>query len=101
MGKKGSDAGPMARPYFVVCSWCGKGARMARANAVTCSNRCKLCLHRYRRETGFAPEHPQGDLTAAEAIDLLIVELFRRERRRIETAAIGEVRVSPRARKAK
>jgi hypothetical protein len=69
------------------CVWCGREFKAARFGALTDSNKCRLRLHYYRRETGFAPDEPPGDITAHAALDLLILTLIRRERERRERAA--------------
>lgn len=84
MGFKGEKQGPNRKSYFIVCSWCGRGHRQARPGGLTCSPKCKLRMFRFKSFTGFDPEHPPGDLTTHQAIDVLIQELVRRERVRIE-----------------
>lgn len=70
------------------CVWCAAAFKCNQSRTATCSNKCRLRLHRYRAETGFNPEKPPGKITAAAALDLLIVTLIRRERdRRLEAAA--------------
>lgn len=66
-----------------VCRWCGKPFKATRSGVQTDTNRCRLNLHRFRKETGFDPERPPGELSAGEALDLLIIKLIARERDRL------------------
>jgi len=67
--------------------WCEKVFACNQSRTATCSNKCRLRLHRFRAETGFDPEKPPGDITTQAALDLLIVELIVRERKRRERLA--------------
>lgn len=69
------------------CVWCDKEFKCCQYRTKTCSNKCRLRLHRFRSEAGFDPEKPPGDITTQTALDLLIMELLFREK--IRRKAIG------------
>lgn len=71
------------------CAWCGSYFRCHQGRTATCGNRCRLRLHRFRTETGFDPVRPPGDITTRAALDLLILELIRRERDRLRSIDRG------------
>lgn len=61
------------------CVWCGAEFLAHRCDTRTCTGKCRLRLQRFRKELGWEPDRPPGDMTAGAAIDLVILTLIRRE----------------------
>jgi hypothetical protein len=78
----------------ITCEWCGERKEVCRADAKTCGPRCRSRLSRYTLQTGFPPIHPPGRITVQDALDLLILELFARERARRELVSINNARAA-------
>jgi len=83
MSRKGKPRGSYQRTDTILCEWCGEHKEVVHPEAKTCSPKCRTRLSRFRAETGFPPQSPPGRLTVRAALDLLILELFERERKRL------------------
>lgn len=70
------------------CAWCAERFECSRSDAKTCGPRCRSRLATYTREAGFPPDEPPGQLTAQQALDLLIFELLQREKKRRELVTL-------------
>lgn len=75
---------PRSKMYHVLCEWCGVKTNTSRTDRLTCSGKCRQRLAKYVLELGWYPDKPPGEITAQNAIDLVLLELVIRERKRRE-----------------
>lgn len=73
------------------CVWCDSKFKTSRGDSRTCTGKCRLRLATFRKNLGWEPDRPPGDMTAGAAIDLVILTLIRREAAARALSARAEV----------